>query len=144
MLQLGKNFLNHSSIKNVYYAHVHSHLTYSLLTWGCMINKRQLNDLMKIQNACVRIICKKNPLLTTLKYYLNKNTFQHCKIWLPNKSQTCPKTHSEPHECQRWEKNTTIMHTIKQLQISRGTNPHNSIAVSYADQYRLILTFLKI
>ena len=32
MLQLGKNFLNHSSIKNVYYAHIHSHLTYSLLT----------------------------------------------------------------------------------------------------------------
>ena len=26
---------------------------------GCMINKRQLNDLMKIQKACVRIICKK-------------------------------------------------------------------------------------
>ena len=61
MLQLGKNFLNHSSIKNVYYAHIHSHLTYSLLTWGCMINKRQLNDLMKIQRACVRIICKKTP-----------------------------------------------------------------------------------
>ena len=59
MLQLGKNFLNHLSIKNVYYAHIHSHLTYSLLTWGCMINKWQLNDLMKIQRACVRIICKK-------------------------------------------------------------------------------------
>ena len=60
MLQLGKNFLNNSNIKNVYYAHIHSHLTYSLLTWGCMINKRQLNDLMNIQKACVRIICK-NP-----------------------------------------------------------------------------------
>ena len=60
MLQLGKHFLNHSSIKNMYYAHIHSHLTYSLFTWGCMINKRQLNDLMKIQKACVRIICK-NP-----------------------------------------------------------------------------------
>ena len=59
MLQLGKNFLNHSSIKNVYYAHIHSHLNYSLLTWGCMINKHQLNDLMEIQKACVRIICKK-------------------------------------------------------------------------------------
>ena len=61
MLQLGKNFLSHSSIKNVYYAHIHSHLTCSLLTWGCMINKWQLNDLMKIQKACVRIICKKKP-----------------------------------------------------------------------------------
>ena len=27
MLQLGENFLNHSGIKNVYYAHIHSHLT---------------------------------------------------------------------------------------------------------------------
>ena len=60
MLQLGKSFLNHSSTKNVYYAHIHSHLTYSLLTWGCMMNKCQLNDLMKIQKACVRIICKKS------------------------------------------------------------------------------------
>ena len=62
-LQLGKNFLNHSSIKNVYYAHIHSHLTYSLLTWGCMINKWRPNDLMKIQKACVRIICKKTLYL---------------------------------------------------------------------------------
>ena len=57
MLQLGENFLNHSSIKNIYYAH--SHLTYSLLTWGSMISKWQINDLTKIQKACVRIICKK-------------------------------------------------------------------------------------
>ena len=59
MLQLGKNFLNHSNIKNVYYTHIHSHLTYSLLTWGSMISKWQINDLTKIQKACVRIICKK-------------------------------------------------------------------------------------
>ena len=59
MLQLGKNFLNHSSIKNVYYTHIHSHLTYSLLTWGSMISKWQINDLTKIQKTCVRIICKK-------------------------------------------------------------------------------------
>ena len=59
MLQLGKNFLNHSSFKNIYYAHIHSHLTYSLLTWGSMISKWLINDLTKIQKACVRIICKK-------------------------------------------------------------------------------------
>ena len=56
MLQLGKNFLNHSSIKNVYYVHIHSHLTYCLLTW---VSKWQINDLTKIQKAFVRIICKK-------------------------------------------------------------------------------------
>ena len=59
MLKLGKNFLNHSSIKNVYYTHIHSHLTYSLLTWSSMISKWQINDLTKIKKACVRIICKK-------------------------------------------------------------------------------------
>ena len=42
------------------------------------------------------------------------------------------------------KKHTTIIHAIKQPQISKGTNPHNSIVVSYADQYQLILTFLKI
>ena len=152
MLQLGKNFLNHTSIKNVYYAHIHSHLTYSLLTWGWMINKRQLTDLMKIQKACVRIICKKPSTYNSTVLFEQKHISMlqnlidlkavkfgykiSCKlILIPIQNIMNAKG---------GKKHTTITCTIKQLQISRGTNPNNLIAASYANQYHRIVTFLKI
>ena len=148
VLQLGKNFLNHSSIKNVYYAHIHSHLTYSLLTWGCMINKRQLNDLMKIQKACVRIICKKPSTVLFEQEHIptlqNLIDLEVVKFGYKISHRLIPIPIQNIMNAKGGKKHTTITRAIKQLQISRGTNPNNSIAASYANQYHHIVTFLKI
>ena len=47
-------------MKNIYYAHIHSHITYALTAWGSMVSKTELNDLRKIQNQSIYIINKKS------------------------------------------------------------------------------------
>ena len=59
LLQLGKNFLDHASLKAVYNAHINSHLNYGNVVWSSMLTKAQMDDLFKIQKACMRILHKK-------------------------------------------------------------------------------------
>ena len=40
----------------LYYAHVYSHLTYGLTSWGSMISKKDLNLIVKTQTKCISII----------------------------------------------------------------------------------------
>ena len=41
-------------LKNVYYAHIHSHLNYGALLWG---HKSSCSRLLKLQKLCVRLMC---------------------------------------------------------------------------------------
>ena len=68
LLQLGRNLLNKQSLLGIYYAHIYSHLTYSLNTWGSMLTKTQINNLFKIQKACVCIVHKNHLDQTVWKY----------------------------------------------------------------------------
>ena len=61
LLRKGKNMLDKKSLKSLYYAHIHSHLTYSMLVWGSMLNNNQIQKLQKVQNTCLRIL---DPNLT--------------------------------------------------------------------------------
>ena len=38
LLSISKNLLNEQSLRSIYFAHVYSHLNYSLVTWGSMIS----------------------------------------------------------------------------------------------------------
>ena len=58
-LSLGQNLLDSHTLKNIYYAHIHSHITYGLTVWGSMASKAQLSDLKKVQNQCIWIINKR-------------------------------------------------------------------------------------
>ena len=40
----------------IYYAHIHSHLNYSILVWGSMLSKSKQDKLFKIQKECMRSI----------------------------------------------------------------------------------------
>ena len=64
LLQMGRNFLNHDSLLSVYYAHIYSHLSYSLSTWGRMLSKSDSDDLLKIQNCCICIVHKNHHVQT--------------------------------------------------------------------------------
>ena len=60
LLQNAQNLLPMSSLLNVYYAHIYSHIMYGLSVWGTMISKTQQKRLYKLQSACIRIIAKKS------------------------------------------------------------------------------------
>ena len=65
-LKMGKNMLNESTKLNLYYAQIHSHITYSIMIWGNMMSKCQLDRLQKHQNKCVRLVT--NGLANTETY----------------------------------------------------------------------------
>ena len=53
MLSFGINLLDINCLRNIYYGHIHSHLTYAITAWGSMASQSQLNKLSKLQNQCV-------------------------------------------------------------------------------------------
>ena len=59
LLSLSKNISEKGSLLKVYHAHIYSHLKYSLVIWGSMMNSESLNELYKIQKACVRLVRQK-------------------------------------------------------------------------------------
>ena len=49
-----KNHLDNRVLRIMYYAHIHSHLSYSILVWGSTTKGSNLKKLQKIQNACIK------------------------------------------------------------------------------------------
>ena len=48
--------LDKTSLRSVYYAHFHSHLSYSISVWGSMLSMKQSQKLQKAQNVCFKIM----------------------------------------------------------------------------------------
>ena len=51
-----KNLLTTSTLRSIYFAHVHSHLSYSVLVWGSTIKQGAISKLQKMQNTCIKIM----------------------------------------------------------------------------------------
>ena len=62
MLRKGKNLLSTHARRILYFAQIHSHLTYGLVCWGNMIDNSDLRRLKKMQNACVKLIDRSKPV----------------------------------------------------------------------------------
>ena len=69
LLRRSKNFLNPQCMKVLYYAQIHSNLSYCLSMWGNMITKAHLNKISKIQNQCVATLDKHLSVNDTYKKY---------------------------------------------------------------------------
>ena len=48
--------LNVDYLRKVYFAHIHSHLVYSLKVWGSMLSVAQTENLFKQQKQCMHIL----------------------------------------------------------------------------------------
>ena len=102
LLQINSKFVSKHVKKILYYSQIFSHISYCVGIWGNQISKQQIDSLQKLQNKCIRLICKKNHItqkdFTDLKvlqineliklenlkfaYKLNKNL-------LPKKIEEC-------------------------------------------------------
>ena len=76
LLKSSCNMLTIDCPKSVYYAHVYSHLTYGLISWGPMIRKSAVNDLLWIQDACIWIVCKTSKWASVNALYKQLQTLQ--------------------------------------------------------------------
>ena len=69
LLRCSKNFLKPQCMKVLYYAQIHSNLSYCLSMWGNMIKKAQLDKISKIQDQCVATLDKSLLVKDTYKKY---------------------------------------------------------------------------
>ena len=79
LLKTGRNFLTSHALKVIYFAQIHSNLTYSIGVWGSLISKEILLKLQRIQTACLKIIniWGPNEILT-----VNQQVkLELCKLW---------------------------------------------------------------
>ena len=53
LLSRGHNLLSKQGLKNVYYAHIYSHMSYCISIWGSMISSELLYKLGTQQNQCI-------------------------------------------------------------------------------------------
>ena len=69
LIRVNKTLLTIDALRKIYFAHIHSHLSCCLITWGPMADKQSLNKLAKIQNECVKMISTKLGLTTVDSMY---------------------------------------------------------------------------
>ena len=62
MLRRGQNLLTTHAKKVLYFAQIHSLLTYGLVIWGSMTSATNLNKIQKLQDKGVQLIAKHRPL----------------------------------------------------------------------------------
>ena len=58
LLVNAKHLLPTDALRKIYFAHIYTHLTYSLVVWGLMIHKSSYNSLYKLQKECVKLVAK--------------------------------------------------------------------------------------
>ena len=58
LLSTNHNLLNTRCLRSIYFAHIYSHLTCGLITWGPMSQKKAIKDLARIQDMCIHLVCK--------------------------------------------------------------------------------------
>ena len=56
LLKRGRCLLSKHGLKNVYYAHIFSHVSYCISIWGSMISANLLSKLRTQQNQCIQLL----------------------------------------------------------------------------------------
>ena len=68
LLNMGKKFLTTHALRILYFAQIHSVLTYGIVMWGSLLSQASLNKLQRIQDACLKIIDNKRSTSTEDRY----------------------------------------------------------------------------
>ena len=101
LLKKSKNILDRLALRSVYYAHIHSHLSYAISIWGSMLSTKQIQKVQKVQNTCLKTIepginitesfkqLKILRISQLVKLELNKLAYKHTHNLLPFKLAQC-------------------------------------------------------
>ena len=95
LLSVSKNFLPSSVLRNVYYAHINSHIIYGIKVWGSMCPESTLDGIHKVQKYCIRQIYGLGHRENTDKYFHESKILP---IQLIIKQQLCILGHQISHE----------------------------------------------
>ena len=121
MLRRGQNLLTTHAKKVLYFAQIHSLLTYGLVIWGSMTNAANIKRLQKIQDKGVQLIANHRPLDDIYKDYKILKIDQlikleNIKIWFKHHNNLLPTILSH---------NMKTDHTKRSLEKLHKYNTHN-------------------
>ena len=138
LMQKCKNYLDNRTLRTMYYTHIHSHLSYSILVWGSTLRESNLKKLQKIQNACIKTI-KPSMKLTEGFRNLNIQTvhklidLELCKFFfklinglLPSKLTDCVLRDSRGQTLKKCHEYMTRHKNLPNLPFANDTQYKNS------------------
>ena len=65
--KLGNRFLTKPVKKQIYFAHLYSHIIYGLTVWGNMLDQTSLNKIQKCMDKCFRLVTQRQATLSNYK-----------------------------------------------------------------------------
>ena len=74
LLLNSQNILDKNSLRNIYHAHIYSHLMCGLVVWGSMLNNKDKDTINKIQKQCMRYSTKSSSKMHTNPLYKRMRT----------------------------------------------------------------------
>ena len=143
-LKMTKNLLPVYVKKRLYYAFIDSHLNYCIDSWGSMLTDSKLNVLQKLQNNCIRIICKLKPtervtshlkklrilnIRDKIKLAIGRFMYKHENNLLP--SGLCNLFKKPTHNYGTRSKTNTCYVNIKDGLLKKGPNVWNSLPTEH-------------
>lgn len=152
MLRMTKNLLSCNVKRQIYFAHIHSHILYGLSVWGKLVDEASVEKIFKVQKECVRLIknaptrAHSDPLFKQLRIPTIRQQIKHslCKIGymldnklLPKKVRDLYKQGLKTHQYETRNKN------IPNLLAHSGSLYNKSFLCRSIAEYLIVPTKLK-
>ena len=142
LLRNGKNFLTTHALRLIYYAQIHSNMSYGISLWGSLLNQEMSLKLQKIQTTGVNIVARKRALpmdykqlkILTLPQMVK---LEMCKLWHKKTLNLLPQKLNEAMSTDHHNRSLTKDHQYNTRQKGLANRPlakkreyHNSFLVS--------------
>ena len=124
LLKTGKNHLSPHALKILYFAQVHSNLTYGIGIWGSLIPKETLKKLQKIQNTCMGIL--QNDTTNNILTVSDQITLDMCKLWHKKSLGLLPKNLDQAMSTDHLNKSLLKSHPYNTRQKNLENRPRST------------------
>ena len=132
LLLAGKNFLSTHALRILYFAQIHSNLTYGISMWGSLLSNENIKKLQKIQNKCMNIVGRglgpidelfaTNKILTVSQLI----ELELCKLWHKKQLGLLPCKLSSAMSCDQWEQPLYKKHRYPTRQKDLANRPRSN------------------
>ena len=148
LLHMGKKFLTTHALRIVYFAQIHSVLTYGIVMRGSMLSQANLKKLQRIQNTCVKIVDNSNKSIRVCGYKNQKVLtvsqtirFELAKLWHKHQLKILPVKLSETMAL---DQNNQSLHKVHRYSTRNKNLNNRPLAKHWTYQHSFLVEGSKI